>query len=1423
MPLRGAASRFARTFGANWLAACAFFCGDVRSEAPAFGPLSDRYESEIRPILKQFCLSCHSAEKREGDFDLERFHDLSQVRADAPAWRRVQEMIEDGEMPPEEAAPLEGEDRIRLTGWVRAYLEAEGRASAGDPGPVVLRRLNNAEYAYTVRDLAGVPSLDPARDFPADGAAGEGFTNAGQALAMSPSLVTKYLDAAKDLARHAVLLPDGFRFSASTTRSDWTNEILARIREIYGRYTDSGGGETIDLQGIVFDTNQGGRLPIEKYLSATIEERDAFSSGAKSMKDAARERGLNAKYLGSLWGLLSNDKGGGEDGRSLLIERLRAEWRESRLEDAGSLAASLVRLQKELWRFSSVGHIGKAGGPTAWMTTVDPLAVRQEVRLPLSPPPDGEDVLLYLAAGDAGDGGEHDFAVWERPRLTWPGRPDVLLRDVGPLVEALVLRRDRVLAETAKCLSAAAEARGAADPLDVAELAHRHDVDFDSLKAWLDYLGVVGGAARIGVLADGRAEGVSGYDFVQGWAAEEALSFLANSSDQEVRIPGRMRPHSIAVHPSPTLAAVVGWRSPESMQVRISGSVEDVHPECGNGVEWVLELRRGPTRQRLASGSSQGGASVSIGPVGPVGVSTGDVVSLAIRPRDGNHACDLTSVELSLTSGERDWSLTRDVSPNILDGNPHADAHRNAAVWHFFSESASESTGSAIPPDSALARWLLATTDGERASLAQEVQGIAQSLDATSERDSPNEELRRQLRSLGGPLLSSAVATESAVGAEHAFHFGLAPSVFGRHPEFAGGDASKVPVDSASLCVAAPSVVEVRLPGDLAAGAEFVAGGFLHPVTGREGSVQLWASTTKPEHVSGLRGAGGVETQENGSWTSNSRRISFATPVLVAEGGDARRRMLDAFDAFRRWFPPALCYTKIVPVDEVVTLTLYHREDEPLTRLMLDDAETAELNRLWEELHYVSRDALTLVDAYQQLLEYASQDADPKVFEPLRAPIERRAREFQDLLAATEPAHVDALAAFAGRAYRRPLTVEEDRGLRALYAELREQDLSHEEAFRWTLAKVLASPTFLYRVERPAAGASQGPVSDYELATRLSYFLWSSCPDEALLEVAGSGRLHEPQALVRETRRMLRDDRVRRLATEFACQWLQIRDFEERNEKSERRFPTFAGLRGAMFEESVRFFQDLFQNNGSVLGLLDADFTYLNEDLAAHYGVPGVEGPEWRRVEGVRRYARGGILTLATTLSTQSGASRTSPVLRGNWLSEVVLGERSPRPPKGVPPLADEAPEGLTERRLVELHSRDPACAKCHARIDPFGFALEGYDAIGRFRATDANGLPIDAATTLPDGTRIDGVDGLREYLSTTRREAYLRQFNRKLLGYALGRAVMLSDEPLLESMREALAANDFRFWSAVEVLVQSRPFCEIRGEAQEGGESEAR
>ena len=1391
-----------------WLVFAAFLTASVAGFAQEFdakGKGSQAFKSDVKPLVENYCLKCHSAAKPKGDIDLEQYATPAEVFKHPKMLEQALEQLVNGEMPPKEKPQPTTAERQRLVDGINSLLDDVARARGGDPGPVVLRRLNNAEYSYTIRDLTGVESLDPAKEFPADSASGEGFMNVGNSLVMSPALVTKYLDAAKEISKHAVLLPDGMEFSPSVSPRDWAEEKLVAIRKFYARYTENGGGSAVNLQGIKFDTKDGGVLPLEKYINTTLVERDALKAGRKSIADVARTSGLNAKYLGLLWNALNDTT------PSLLLDQTRTQWRAAKPGDTAAVLAGIRQWQQALWLFTSVGHIGKRDGPKAWQVPVTPLAATREVRLKMPAPTASNDVTIYLAASDAGDGNEHDFAVWDNPRLVAPGRPDLALRDVRSAISTLAAFREKASASAAECLNATAEISGSPDQNVIAQLAQKHAVDPAVLTAWLDFLGIGAGAPQIQSHMTQKLEKAENRDFINGWVGADALSVIANSSGEHVRIPGNMKPHGIAVHPTPKLRVVVGWKSPETTTLRVAGTVQHAHTECGNGVEWALELRRGSSRLRLAAGVAQDATEFKYGPFENLAVQPGDIVCLSVGPRDGNHSCDLTAVNLNLNSGAHEWDLSKDISPNILAGNPHADSLGNAGVWNFYSEPDNDTRAlPVLSTSSLLGKWQSSADATEKKRLAGELQKLLSSGGAGLAKDAPDALLYRQLTSLNGPFVGSLLR-KTKLGEGHqstsatASEWGLDPALFGHRP----GNGR---IGETSLEVHAPSVIAVRLPAELVEGSEFVATVTLDPEAGAEGSVQMQALATKPSSL-GLTAGTARERGSKGTWSDGQLPVMSDSPILVRDNSAARKRIETAFDTFRQLFPAALCYTKIVPVDEVVTLTLFYREDDHFRRLMLNDTETAELERLWAGLHFVSQDPLKLVDVFEQLWQYATQDADPSAFEPLREPIKRHAEEFKKLLVDTQPTHLDAVLSFADRAYRRPLAAVEKDELRGLYKKLREKEIPHDQAVRLVLARVLIAPAFLYRGEDAAPGRRPGPVSDSALATRLSYFLWSSAPDAELLSVAAAGKLHEPAVLTAQTRRMLHDPRVRRLATEFACTWLLIHDFETLDEKSDRHFPTFAGLRGPMYEEAIRFFTDLIQNDGSVLSIFDADYTFLNGALAEHYGIPGVSGAEWRRVDGVKKYGRGGVLGLGATLAKQSGASRTSPILRGNWVSEVLLGDRLPRPPKDVPKLPeDETTDALTVRQLVEKHSSDPRCSGCHIHIDGFGFALEGFDAIGRARTKDLAGRPIETSAKVFDGTAVDNAQGLRDYLVTKKRAVVLRQFDRKLLGYALGRSVMLSDRPLLTEMRRQLDEHNGAFSSAVQAIVLSEQFREIRG-----------
>ena len=351
---------------------------------------------------------------------------------------------------------------------------------------------------------------------------------------------------------------------------------------------------------------------------------------------------------------------------------------------------------------------------------------------------------------------------------------------------------------------------------------------------------------------------------------------------------------------------------------------------------------------------------------------------------------------------------------------------------------------------------------------------------------------------------------------------------------------------------------------------------------------------------------------------------------------------------------------------------------------------------------------------------------------------------------AAEPSHLKSLVEFAARAYRRPLSVEEKLDLRAYYEQCRKKDrLGHEPAMRESVVAVLMSPDFLFRFTE--ANKAIQPLSDFELANRLSYFLWSSMPDDELLSRAAAGDLHKPAVLVAQARRMLKDARVRGLAVEFGGGWLDIRRFEEIGTVDRDRFPSFTNeLRDAMFEEPVRFLMDVIQSNRSILDCLYANDTFLNPVLAQHYGIPArsKQANEWVRYDDAHQFERGGLLPMAVFLTKNAPGLRTSPVKRGNWVAKNVLGERISPPPAEVPELPrDEAELDLPLREVLARHRNDANCAACHARFDSLGLVFEGFGPIGERRQKDLAGRPIDAAATFPGGGEGSGLEGLRSYI----------------------------------------------------------------------------
>ena len=400
------------------------------------------------------------------------------------------------------------------------------------------------------------------------------------------------------------------------------------------------------------------------------------------------------------------------------------------------------------------------------------------------------------------------------------------------------------------------------------------------------------------------------------------------------------------------------------------------------------------------------------------------------------------------------------------------------------------------------------------------------------------------------------------------------------------------------------------------------------------------------------------------------------------------------------------------------------------------------------------------------------------------------------------------LATLARRAYRRPVTDAEVESLLSFYQAGRTRG-TFDAGIEESLALVLASPKFLFRAEPDPPTVSAGaiyPVSDLELASRLSFFLWSTIPDDELVSVAAQGKLKDPAVLDKQVRRMLADPRSKALVDNFAAQWLFLRNLQSFIPDSDE-FPNWDdNLRQAMRQETSLFFESIMREDRNVLDLLTANYTYVNERLARHYGIPNVYGSQFRRVT-IADENRRGLLGQGSVLAVTSYPNRTSPVLRGKYILENILGTPPPSPPANVPPLKEtgEGGKALSLRALMEQHRANPTCATCHRVMDPLGFSLENFDATGRWRVKEVAGV-VDASGQLADGTPVDGPVALRKAI-LKHPEQFVRTMTEKMLTYGLGRGLEYYDMPVVRSIAHDAAGQNYRFSSIVMGIVKSAPF----------------
>ena len=1265
-----------------------FYAADEPAPKAIAAKSSDLFEKQIQPLLVKTCGKCHGQKPKHSDLDLVSFGTAKAILAKPKVLADIAERLNAGDMPPKEAPQPSEFERKQLLDWIKGALDSEAAARAGDPGSVTLRRLSNTEYDNVIRDLTGVDMRPTrAREFPIDSVGGEGFANVGEAMPVTPGLVERYHQAARDVAARVVLLPTGFRFSPSTERPDWVEDALKTLRSFHARYA-----------------GPNGEPPLASHLAATLKHRDRLTRGGPAAIAAvATEEKLNPTYLATLWA--------GLNGKSDSVAEVNAQTKQ--------WSEKATQINTENQRRQTAFQSAKKAIESRWVSS-----------------------KRVLAESKVAEGGSVPF---ER-------KVDV---QRGELLLLTVLPNENHGADSTLIEWTIRETTGDKRTWNIADLvpnflksnpwSDKHDARWSFLET-----------TSTPVFLSQRNDSSAGRPELKSWSIGSEPSVFVNSAAEPIKVWTTLPARSVFVHPGQKRPVAVAWTSPIAGELLVAGRIADAHPSGGDGVSFELSHVAADLGQALAD---LGNTPMSLPDAG----LPPDMLSL-VRTKWREATTDPAPVLAAIKA----------MQDQLFQGN----YRKNAAI----------AVGNGFP----------AWADVRRIVARERVQGAAREplfrmVALPAQPDTFVVWDRLRLEGGDGPPLVFAEHPELGAAIEKAS--GLK---FGHHPK--GRSVPKSALVTAS-------------------GAEIV-------IDLRKLSAELQKVLTLPRFL-----RADVSIDEASPETASVQAFliaatggggNLAEPVAKATVGDplaaqivhprvAAKRALPAAE-FRALFPPAVLFQPIIPRDAQGSVFLYRREDEPLRRLLLDDAGRAEIDRLWSELEFVSEQALATPIAYEGLVQYYRKPNDGArimffYIQEFEQQIKKEEKAFLAVQVAAESKHLEALLAFAARAWRRPLSADELSAILASYQADRKDGVKHDPAFRAALARVLSSPWFLYRVEQPASVARWGPVSGNELATRLSFLLWESIPDDELRTKAA--KLHEPAIMDQQVRRMLKDGRMRGMAEEFGARWLGVRDFVANHGRNLKHFPEFTpALREALAEEPVRFFEDLLINDRPVADVIAADAVVINELLAKHYGIPGVKGAEWIRVEKVADYGRGGMLGFGAVLAKQSAASRTSPVKRGAWVVQM-LGERLPKVPPDVPPLPEIPPAGLSVREITERHRMDPNCAGCHIRIDPFGMTLEQFDALGRLR-TAKELKPGDAKATTQDGTEINGFAGLRNYLAGPRREDLLRSISQKLVGYSLGRSIQLSDRKLIEDVTKSMASGG-RWSDALLIIVNSEQFRCIR------------
>ncbi len=672
----------------------------------------------------------------------------------------------------------------------------------------------------------------------------------------------------------------------------------------------------------------------------------------------------------------------------------------------------------------------------------------------------------------------------------------------------------------------------------------------------------------------------------------------------------------------------------------------------------------------------------------------------------------------------------------------------------------------------------------------------------------PMVRLRGKDRAIGEPQPLKSLLDEATI----------AKLGFGKSP-----DGKAIDPDSFAMFGDSGAFFEFALPADKLGGelnveAELVSQGAADAVIRCAISNQEDISKGRP--VFAL--LGDAKSKGFGSWKQNV--LEFAAVLPQNSQGEATPADKDPI-------PPPYNNTYNQPErDEYHTKVKYYRDDKFLVEHILDDETRQRLDEAWNDLlsSFEYHNAILRFTANKfkfdlkgkGIAELTDADIEAIPAEPrkyVRA-LHTEYHAIQKAQLAARPRHVNDVMEFASKAWRRPLTQSEKDRLRGFYVNATEkQKLDHGKAIELTVARVLVSPAFLYRLEQPADTTAR-PLSDWELASRLSYFLWSSVPDTELRRAATAGELKQPEQIAKQVKRMLADPKGRRFATEFFGQWLGFYRFDQSKSVDTTRFPEFTqDVKDGMHDEAVYFFDYIVRNQRPAREILTADYTFLTPALAKHYGIKkeikAKDEPE--KVDGANEFNRGGMLRLGAVLTSTSAPLRTSPVKRGDWMLRRVLGTPTPPPPPDAGSIAadDKLFAGATIREKLEAHKRNATCAGCHTRIDPLGFPFEKFDPVGRVRSTYTDGKPIDDSAVFTDKSEIKGVDGLLTYLQKNEAQV-MRNMAWKLVGYALGRTVSASDLPLIDKMVEK--GGDATFIELATEVATSKQFRYRREQEQQ-------